>query len=149
MWLQTASLLTLGHIVFTDFKARYVHLLTVLALLAVTVTRLVWGKEWVLWEFYAFNLLFIGFILVVSIGVVSYKKSIRWREVMGIGDVVFLLLVCFWFDTMTFIIYFNVSVISALIAHFALSKLSIYDTDKGVPFAGYFAIVLMIFTAIR
>lgn len=149
MWLQTASLLTLCHVAFTDFKARYVHILTVVALLVVTVARLVWNDTWYLWEYYVLNLLFITLILLVSIGVVARKKGIQWRQVMGTGDLLFLFMICFWFDTMTFVIYFNVSVIMAMIAHFILGKMASYRANEGVPFAGYFALVLMIFTIFK
>lgn len=149
MWLQTASLLTLCHVVFTDFKARYVHILTVIALLAVTVIRLVWGDTWYQWEYYVINLIFTTLILLISIGVVARSKAIDWRQVMGIGDLIFLLMICFWFDTITYVIYFNASVIIAMISHFLLGKLSSYRADEGVPFAGYFAVVLMIFIAIK
>lgn len=149
MWLQTASLLTLGHVVLTDFKARYVHLVTIIALLAVTVLRLFLNDTWFLWEFYMMNLIFTILILLVSIGVVTRRKSVPWHQVMGAGDLLFLFMVCFWFDTMTYVIYFNASVIIAMIAHFILGKLTFYRTDEGVPFAGYFAIVLMIFIMIK
>lgn len=149
MWLQTASLLTLGHVVFTDFKARYVHLLTVIALLVVTVFRLAWNDTWFQWEYYLMNLFFTSLILLVSIGVVARKKSLKWHEVMGTGDLIFLFMICFWLDTMTYVIYFNASVIIAMIAHFLLGKFTSYQRDDGVPFAGYFAMVLMIFIMIK
>ncbi|MDW3194714.1 MAG: hypothetical protein R8G66_20210 [Cytophagales bacterium] len=149
MWLQTASLLTLCHVAFTDFKARYVHILTVVALLAVTVARLVWNDTWYLWEYYVLNLIFIALILLVSIGVVARKKAIQWHQVMGIGDLLFLFMICFWFDTMTFVIYFNASVVVAMIAHFLLRRITAYRAEEGVPFAGYFALVLMIFTVFK
>ena len=149
MWLQTASLLTLGHVVFTDFKARYVHILTVLALLGVTVARLVWNNTWFQWEYYLINVIFVTLILVISIGVVARRKAIQWRQVMGAGDLIFLYIVCFWFDTTTFVIYFNVSVVTAMLAHFLLSRLSSYRAETGVPFAGYFAVILMVFTLIK
>ena len=149
MWLQTASLLTLGHVVFTDFKARYIHIYTAFALMAVTVARLIWNDTWHLWEYYLINLLFTLLILLVSIGVVARKRAVQWRQVMGSGDLLFLFIVCFWFDTMTFIIYFNASVISAIIVHFSLSKWSTYRANDGVPFAGYFALMLIIFTVIQ
>ncbi len=149
MWLQTASLLTLGHVVFTDFKARYVHLLTVITLLAVTVLRLVLNETWYLWEYYLMNLVFTTLILLISIGVVARRKLLKWHQVMGSGDLLFLFMICFWFDTMTYVIYFNVSVIMAMISHFLLGKFTLYREDEGVPFAGYFAIVLMIFIMIK
>lgn len=149
MWLQTASLLTLSHMVFTDFKARYVHILSVIALLVVTVIRLIWGDTWYLWEYYLINLTFTILILLISVGVVARSKALDWRQVMGVGDLIFLFIICFWFDTMTYVIYFNVSVIVAMISHFLLAKLSSYRADVGVPFAGNFAIVLMIFIAIK
>ncbi len=145
MWLQTASLLTLGHVVYTDFKSRYVHIMTILALLAITVTQLVWNDTWYLWEYYAMNLIFTTLILLISIGVVARKKGLGWRQVMGAGDLLFLVMICFWFETMTFVIYFNVSVVLAIVAHFFLGRIPKYQAETGVPFAGYFAIVSMIF----
>lgn len=68
---------------------------------------------------------------------------------MGTGDLLFLYMICFWFDTITYVIYFNVSVIIAMISHFLLARVSRYRSEDGVPFAGYFAIVLMFFTVIK
>lgn len=145
MLLQLASSLALGHVVFTDFKGRYIHLFTMIAILGLTIGRVYWLGTWAIWEFFALNLIFVTLLLAISIWVVAKKQHKHWTDIMGLGDILFLYLLCFWMDTVPFVIYFNVSLLVSLVLHFLLLKFSWYRADRGVPFAGYFAFTLVIF----
>ena len=144
-----ASFLILVHVIMTDFKSRYVHLVTMLVLLLITIARMMQNGSWQFWEYYLLNLAFTSMLLLISVAVVAKKNGINWKDVIGVGDLVFLFLICFWFDTMTFVTYFNVSLVLALVAHVSLKKLQWYRAELGVPFAGYFAFSLMFFLVIQ
>lgn len=134
-------LLPLTHIVWTDFKERNLHLFTVGIITLFTALYLVFrfGRD-LYYPFYLWNLAFSIILFGVSAFLVAISRKESMKNVLGAGDVLFILPVCFWFETMNYIIWLNITLVLTLIAHVVLLRTRFYHTHKTVPLAGFFAV---------
>ena len=63
---------------------------------------------------------------------------------LGIGDLVFWLITALYLNFEWFVVWFNASIIIAMIAHFAFRKFSWYGNENKIPLAGLQAVPLII-----
>ena len=84
------------------------------------------------------NLFFVGFILVTCYGYTKLKlKQDFLKEVFGLGDLLFFVVICFSFSTVSFLILFVFGLFFSLLLHLIVKKGS---TNETVPLAGYLSL---------
>ncbi len=91
-----------------------------------------------------FNLFFISIILLCAYCYNLIRLKLNFlKEVLGIGDILFFIFICFGFSPVSFIVLFVFSLVFALAIHLSLTN----KKQKSVPLAGYmslfFCIVLL------
>ncbi|GAB1856181.1 general secretion pathway protein [Flavobacteriaceae bacterium MHTCC 0001] len=84
-----------------------------------------------------YNLLFVSILLGVIFIYAKLKLKTHINTVIGIGDVLLFLGLCFTFSTVSFIFIFVCSLIFSLILHLSLTKKQNHST---VPLAGYMSL---------
>ena len=134
------TLVALGHMVYTDFRYRYIQSYVVLLLAILTGAQL-WIEESPTWNLYLFNLGYTIALFAISLCIVSLKRgSWHWQTFIGRGDVFLLIPLCFWLDTWSFILWFNVSLLATLVFHGILRQQTWYNNPQSIPLAGYFSV---------
>jgi len=83
------------------------------------------------------NLSFILILVAVCYAYARLRLDKPFREVIGLGDVLFFAFICFSFSTISFLVLFVFSMIFALALHLRLYKTQSQTT---VPLAGYMAL---------
>lgn len=91
-------------------------------------------------------------LILVGILMVYFRiRSGSWKMIdqgLGAGDLVFWLVVCLLPEFYLFLIWFNVSIILALVIHLVLRNREWYGNANKIPLAGLQAVVLIIFILI-
>jgi len=131
-------LLILGFIVYEDFKFRAVtwYLFPLLAVI-ILIENIVVYTSVMSWQNFIINFVF---IIVQLIAVTLYlsmknKKWIWiWEEYLGLGDILFLLVLCLFFSPLNLIVFYLSSLILTVIAVLLLRK--IYPSFAVIPLAG-------------
>lgn len=83
------------------------------------------------------NISIIALVLGISKIYVTIKmKKTFINEVIGLGDILFFVFICFSFAPITFVILFTFSLLFSLILHLILDK----EQNKTVPLAGYMSL---------
>ena len=89
-------------------------------------------------------LLFVFFLLVLYFSFKNKKIVNIVNSYIGIGDLLFLIIIALCFSAINFILFINVSLLLILISYLFLSKLLKFDTAK-VPFAGLLSLFYLVF----
>ncbi|HEY0976992.1 MAG TPA: hypothetical protein VGE21_05935 [Flavobacteriales bacterium] len=143
--LQLLALPVLGIIAWEDLRERSIRwwwLPVLLLLLAAPLWGQVSGTETGLSA--AFNLCFLVLQCSAALALVMLRRG-RWenplRQWIGIGDLLFLLVVALALPTWSFLLYYLSGLLLCIPAHFALLRLR-PEGDRSVPLAGLLAIHL-------
>lgn len=142
--LQIGILSTLTVVVWQDFKWRAISVWVLLALIALTVADAFFQPGWY-WKYTLINavLVFIQLLLIKLWFSLKAGKNIRFRDhLMGIGDLVFFVAPCFFLNTLTFMVYYVVSLVLIALGYLVWKGLSGNRTDSFVPLAGGMAITM-------
>ncbi len=139
-------LLVLGScltITFQDFKSRSISIwalglyLGAVALYAVLQHRSLLDT--------GFNLLFIGILLGTTVGMVTLVKKRPYQEVIGLGDVLFLVISTPLFQLTSFVIWIPVGLFVSLLTHLVLIRSAgTYRKQATIPLAGMLALIFSI-----
>jgi hypothetical protein len=140
MWWILITLVILITISYQDFKTRSINifLFFILAILLV-YSALRNAPLSVVAAFTGLNFLYVILVMLLC----SFYLYIRYKSVaifkfLGVGDVIFFLVVAFWFNPIQFILFNTVTFIGALALHFFFLKLSkAYNKFSSVPLAGF------------
>lgn len=144
--IQLSFVVLLLLVIVQDFKYRAISWLLIPALLLITVVR---GVEMTSIEtLLAFSLINIAFI-AIQLLLLSLYISVKNRRLInivdshiGLGDVLFFLVLCTAFSTLNFVLFY----VSALL--FSLLGFVIYQSfskkeESSVPLAGLFSIAML------
>ncbi len=132
---------------YQDIKKRYLHLFTILYLLLSIVISNYFTFGYIVSMEIIFNLIY----LTVLIGILFIYFKLRfksWRLIdsgLGMGDVVFWVVISFYLNFTSFLIWFNLSLIVSLVIHFLLKNKLWYGSSKKIPLAGLQSMFLMFF----
>ena len=129
---------------YHDFKYRNVFVFSLIALLADVLVYSAQNNSLVKSFNYVFiNILLIGgiFILAYLIFTLMQKKFINIKHVIGAGDILFLLVVCFLFSPANFILFVILSFCFSLFFYFLQSR---ETKSKHIPLIGTVSIPLMV-----
>ncbi|WP_369014662.1 hypothetical protein [Flavobacterium anhuiense] len=138
MWYLKLILISLFAIVlYQDFKSRMVYwfLYPIIGILAFTIQSNAVPLS-VAFVNFAFNLLFVLFLLAVTSIYIKFK-NLDFKNTIGIGDVLFFLFIAASFSIVSFWILFVFSLIFSLLLHLILSNKKDPST---VPLAGYMSL---------
>lgn len=131
-------LILLGFIIYEDFKFRAVtwYLFPLLALIILIEDIVVYTSVMSL-HIFAINFLFI----LVQLIAVTFYLSIKnkkwvwiWEHYLGLGDILFLLILCLFFSPLNLIVFYLGSLLLTVIAVLLLRK--IYPSFAIIPLAG-------------
>lgn len=81
------------------------------------------------------NLMFVSALLLVVFLYSKIKLKMKFNQVIGLGDILFFLTICFSFSTLSFLVVFISALIFSLILH-----LSVKNKKQSVPLAGYMSL---------
>jgi hypothetical protein len=149
----TLSIITcLGIITYQDFKERKISWITlpILTFLFVSnaIMQLNSWKEYFL--IVGTNLIFVFFQMVFLFVYFSIKEK-KWASLIntkiGIGDVLFFLVLAFAFSSLNFILFY-VGSLSVITLVFLLTKVIANNISAEIPLAGAMAIVLALWYAV-
>ncbi|MEM9328443.1 MAG: hypothetical protein AAGA85_22435 [Bacteroidota bacterium] len=146
-----AAMLALSHMVWTDFKFRHIHAITLLLFTAATIAEL-WLHHQLtsqLWLQYLLNVSYTVLALSSGALILHLIRKISFREMIGKGDLLLLLPACFWFEIVHYLVWFNVSLVLMAISHLILSNLRRMSRKEGVPMAGYLSLTMIIYLFLR
>ncbi|WP_276381616.1 general secretion pathway protein [Flavobacterium sp. H4147] len=138
MWyLKFILIIVFAFVLYQDFKSRMVYwfLYPIIGILAFKIQIDVLPLSIALLNF-VFNLLFIGFLLGVSLLYTKFKK-LGFKNTIGIGDVLFFIFIAASFSIVSFWVLFVFSLIFSLTLHLILTHKKEPTT---VPLAGYMSL---------
>jgi len=140
-------ILVLLYVCYQDLKQRAIHLLTFVLLTIV----LVGANYWTSGSLVTINFLLNCSYLVILMIILYLYFRVRfgsWNLLdkgLGLGDIVFWFVVSLYLEFYWFVIWFNASMILALLIHFLLREFSWYGNRQKIPLAGLQAIILISF----
>lgn len=143
MVLSILILFPLAVISFEDFKSREISLIWLAALSFLFILEYFLSPTTFFWTERLFNLLFIGFQLLALTSYFSVKKKEWvwiWYAGLGMGDIVFVMLLGFYLPFLNFLFFY----ISSLVCSLFFSLLFyIFNRRKMVklPLAGFQAVL--------
>lgn len=133
-------------IVIQDFRQREISWFLIPLLLLVFVSKgLILLNKFVLLRYSAINFGFIFFqllMLTVYMSIKNKKPMFILNTYLGIGDVLFLIVLCSAFSPANFIVFYLSSLIFTLII-FSIYKLIVKNADKHIPLAGVVAALMI------
>ena len=128
-------------IAFQDFEGRAVSVLwfVFFALLAVPYYLYISTFDWISW---LLNIAFVMTLLALSGIILKLRVGKKIKEMLGAGDVVFLLISTLYFDFPSFVIWLNVGLVLSLAGHLVLIRIATsYKRSNSIPLAGFLAII--------
>ena len=138
-------ILVLCLVFYQDIKQRAVHLFVFMALVCAEIAAKFMKGEQILSIDILLNCFYM--LIVITILLVYFRLRFgSWNLLekgLGLGDLVFWLVVSLYLGFEWFLIWFNLSIVLALIAHFIFRKFSWYGSAYKVPLAGLQAIPLI------
>jgi len=144
MLLPLLGLPVLAAIAWEDLRDRSIHWwllpLLVLALLPEQLLSHGWQEQV---RQSAWSLLFLAFQLGLAVGFVRLRQgaTLRIKDLIGLGDVLFLLAVAVCLPTERYILFVVIGLSLCVPMHVLLQRISEYK-DSTIPLAGLLAIVL-------
>lgn len=134
--IKTFLIITFICVFYQDYKDRQVYwfFYPLIGILSFFLHLKALNNTWIVLTNIVFNLTFIVFLIIVCVAYSHIRLNKKFREVIGIGDVLFFIFISFSFSLISFIILFTFSLFFSLIMHFFLSK---KQHEKSVPLAGY------------
>lgn len=144
--LNTLTTLILMIIVFQDLRYRAIHFLTLLGLFVVSAFNFYLKGIEVSQVIYSYGYLFFCFAFGYLFFVVKKKKVFNpLKSLIGIGDILYFLVVVLYFETFNYVLYFVLSMICSLIISTVVITLSkSKDSQYSIPLAGYAAILFLL-----
>lgn len=131
-------------IAFQDIKDREIHLLPLL-LLTLLGTSFGLLSESSLWlKSFGMNLALIVLITGIPALYFSLKGRRFFDEMLGWGDIVFMLAAASWLTPPHFILFYSISTLGALAGVGVLAALGEFQKDTSVPLAAAMSIVLIV-----
>lgn len=85
------------------------------------------------------NILILTVIMSIAYLYSKFKMKLNFKEVFGLGDILFFVGLCGAFPIISFIVLFVSSLIFSLVIHFLLSR----QNDSTVPLAGFSSMLLL------
>jgi len=149
--LQILTLIILLLIFLQDTRDRSVYWF-LFPLLAVTLIGIRLLKHLVLSEFEQSILINIGFIVLQLLILTIYFsiKSKKWinitNQLLGLGDILFLLSIAFYLSVLNFLFFYIVSLVVVLLLWIAWQAISA-KKNKFIPLAGFQSLILILFLA--
>jgi hypothetical protein len=139
--------LILSVIIFQDFKD---HLISWFLIPLILVAMIYYGSlNLIIQEQIKFFLINLSFIILQLIGVMAYYlvKNRKFTNIinrqLGIGDVLFFLVLCFAFSPVNFIVFFFLSLVITLLGYLLFLGFMKSKT-RNIPLAGVFALIFSI-----
>jgi len=129
----------MAHFVYTDFRYRYISLYILVTFVAISFFMF-WhhGDEIVLLE-RLINLALVTMVFGVAFLLLKWRTQKSPKELIGEGDILLIVPICFWFNLQPFIYWFNGILIFALCTHLLMSKVQ-PSSAPSIPLAGYMAL---------
>jgi hypothetical protein len=134
-------ILPLSLLVYEDFKHRAIHLFWLLLIISIAFWKMTINIQWV-----CINGLFIAFqglVLTLYFSLKNRALTLITNEYLGIGDLLYFLVICFLFNPVQLINYFIFSLVFSLTV-FGLMKVFLKDKVLTVPLAGLMALFLIL-----
>lgn len=129
-------------IAIQDFKTRSIHLFVLLAYLGLFPVFGLYIRKPDLIDI-GLNLGFLIAVLSITwlVSILVFKRKIF--EIIGLGDVLYLLISVLYFRFPDYLIWFNIGLMFSLIVHFFVSGFNHKHSDSKqlIPLAGYLAII--------
>jgi len=151
LWIGLTTLI-LFLIAFEDFKSRSVNVLSFLVLASLIVYKSLQARPTAVWATYT-GVNFAYLLLMLSLcSLYIYWKHKTWRltSFIGVGDILFILIVALLLDPVLFLVFNTLTFIVALVSHVLLTRISEkYERLGTIPLAGFQSaclIVLIFFT---
>ena len=147
--IQIFILVVLTLVFIQDMWSRSVHwiLFPVLIALFVGIHFIQHRVLAAVWQPVLLNILFLGFQLLVVSAYFSLKQGKLVNittTVLGWGDILFLLSICFYLSVLNFLFFYVVSLIIVVFIWFSWQLIS-KEKDKNIPLAGLQALLFAIF----
>lgn len=142
IFIKTILILTFLLIFYQDLKERLVwwFLFPIIGL----TTGILYTDQTSI-ELFSYNILLnIFFVLLLLLIIFIYAKmklKVRFKETIGLGDILLFIALTCSFSIISFIVLFIFSLILSLALHLILSKM---DSQKSVPLAGYMSLFFAI-----
>ena len=138
-WLKLFVVVLLFCIAYEDFKYRLVKLVYYLLLVGVLLfLRLETISLEDFFIFFGMNLAYLLLLLSISLLTLFLLRGKISNPLVyiGAGDLILLFTFCLWFDTVNFVVFNTISLITALCIHLLLSRFRFYNDHKSIPLAG-------------
>ncbi len=150
--IEISLFICLGIVAFQDFKYRGISWQLIPLLLAGFIGKaLMENSGSILYTSILLNIGFVIFQLVLSTIIISIlnKKVVNlYNTYIGLGDILFVAVLCTAFSTVNFIVFYILSSVLALISMVAGSKLMKKEIDP-MPYAGAMSVILVVFAVIN
>lgn len=129
-------------IVYEDFKGRTVHLFALAGFLGVGVFFHFWVKT-ISWLDLGLNQAFLILLFAFSFCISKFYFGKSLFKMIGLGDLIYLVIVTLFFDFPTFVIWFNLALVGSLIFHLIVARVLLRSRNSKqlIPLAGYSAII--------
>jgi len=149
--LKIVTIVLLLLIFLQDWKGRAVHW-TLFPLLAIVLLGIRFLQHFFLPELKQSILINIGFIAMQLIILTIYFsiKNRKWvnitTELLGLGDILFLLSIALYLSALNFLFFYMVSLIGVLLLWLIWQSVSVIK-NKYIPLAGFQSLIFIVFLA--
>ena len=134
-------------IFYQDLKSRAVSLMVFVSLLAaIMLVRFLVDAPFIAVGF-LINLAYLTLLMIILLAYfrIRFRSWAILKQGLGIGDVVFWLIITLLLSPQVFLFWFNASLILSLISHYVLRRFSWYGEATKIPLAGLQAVFLIPF----
>lgn len=131
-------------LIYQDFKERKVSLIALLLLLTANVFFVIYygNLSDSLMNFVFISLILLFLFLYVKI---RFKNNLKLLHALGLGDIIFMLIMTLNFDLKHYLVFFNSSILFALIISLVLSD---RKKNKKIPLISFFGAVNVLFAVL-
>ena len=137
-------------IAYQDIKDREIHLLAFLLFLGGAISMYFFNPLPDYWKSSLINLGFVFFMLLAVYLIFRLRgKQLRINKELGLGDILMLGILCFWFNAEQFIFFYALSLSLFSLLALLFIRLRKADKDYPIPLAGGLAIFFLLFFPFR
>ena len=134
-------------IAYQDVKYRAVSiLLFVVLFFSVLLVRFLVGMPFIS-SVTIINIVYIFLLMIILLGYfrIRFKSWAMLKRGLGLGDLIFWMIIAFLLSSQLFLIWFNSTLILALVVHMICSRFGWYGSKEKIPLAGIQALLLIPF----
>lgn len=122
--------------IIQDFKTRTIHLFVLIGFFLTGLIH-IWPFGFDGFLIILFNFSYLSVLLLIAFLVLNIWKSLSAKEMIGMGDILYLIIMTLFFDFPEFIIALNFALIGSMILHLLLCQLfHSYKIKRYLPMAG-------------